>query len=63
MSPWLEIRRAFDEFAPSSAAAAKNLQQVGASLLLLRFMTRIEVDFLLHDLSYNHVSAGVLLCW
>ena len=65
MSPWLEIRRAFAEFTPSPIAAAKNLQQVGASLLLLRFMTSIEVESLLHGhiLSYNHVSAGVLPCW
>jgi len=65
MSPWLEIRHAFTEFALSSIAATKNLQQDGASILLLRFMTSIEVEFLLygHILSYNHIPAGLLLCW
>lgn len=33
ISPCLEIRSAFAEFTPSSTAAAKNLEQVGASLL------------------------------
>lgn len=37
MSPWFEIRCAFAEFTLSSIAAAKNLQQIGASLLLLGF--------------------------
>lgn len=65
MTPWLEIRCAFADFTPSPIAAAKNLQQVGASLLLLGFMTSMKVESLLHGhiLSYNHISAGVLLCW
>lgn len=47
MSLWLEIRRAFAEFAPSFIAAAKNLQWVSA-FLLLSFITSLEVESLLH---------------